>query len=167
MESSKDISLCHPYLQQKWPLVLDLYKKIMRKDLFITCAYRSVEEQARLYAQGRSTPGDIVTKIDGVTKMGLHNFTTQDGNPCALALDVCVSRIPIEIKIMPTWDEELYYPLGYIAEQVGLIWGGDWKDFSGKSHNDSLPHGDLPHLQVPFRIEEPSRASGFALPEAM
>ena len=72
----------------------------------LSCAKRSDEEQARLYAQGRTTPGEIVTWV----KHSKH----QDGK----AFDVTA---PIEdLK-----------RLGKIGKRIGLIYGGDWtqKDY--------------------------------------
>lgn len=51
-------------------------------NLRITSGYRSIEEQNRLYAQGRTTPGSIVTNAKG--GQSFHNF--------ALAFDV-VDRV--------------------------------------------------------------------------
>lgn len=49
----------------------------------ITRTYDSLNTQAKLYAQGRTAPGKIVTKI----KKGWHNLR-KDGKPCAHAIDV-------------------------------------------------------------------------------
>lgn len=48
-------------------------------DLFITCGYRNIEEQNRLYAQGRSVPGNIVTNAKG--GQSFHQYR--------VAIDVC------------------------------------------------------------------------------
>lgn len=135
MESSKDVKDCHEYLQKRWPLVVDLYKRITTRDLFITSTYRSPEHQKALYEQGRSTPGEIVTQIDGITKKSMHNYYP------ALAFDVCVDLDPGVAKVIASWKPEHYEPLGYVCEQLGLVWGGSWK------------WRDLPHIQVPREIE--------------
>lgn len=97
------------------------------KSLLITCSYRSPAEQQRLYAQGRTTPGQIVTQIDGVTKLSNHNHKP------ARALDVCVL---VGGKV--SWDPAEYEPLGPLALKYGLIWGGNWPHFK-----------DYPHLELP------------------
>ena len=132
---SKDIADCHPYLIARWPLVRDMFKQIMQNDLFLTSTYRSPETQAKLYAQGRTTPGQIVTSIDGVSRKSFHNFYP------ARAFDVCVD-MDLTDAVKPSWREELYKPLGYIAREVGLIWGGGWTSFK-----------DMPHLQIPRSVE--------------
>jgi peptidoglycan L-alanyl-D-glutamate endopeptidase CwlK len=50
--------------------------------IFIVRTYDTLTKQEKLYAQGRTTPGKIVTKI----KKGWHNIR-QDGKPCARAID--------------------------------------------------------------------------------
>ena len=42
-------------------------------DWGIHVGHRSVEEQQRLYAQGRETEGPIVTHIDGINRKSKHN----------------------------------------------------------------------------------------------
>ena len=46
--------------------------KEMGRELIIVSAYRSLEAQAKLYAQGRSAPGKIVTRA--VAGSSPHNF---------------------------------------------------------------------------------------------
>ncbi len=136
MEDSRDIKDCHPYLQEKWPLVLDLYQRITGKSLVITCTYRTPQTQQKLYQQGRTTPGDIVTQIDGFNKASNHNKYP------ARALDVCVNgAAPGEMKVAPLWDEYLYFPLIGICNSVGLISGGSWKHFK-----------DWPHIELPSEM---------------
>ena len=88
-------------------------------DLLIYCTYRSGEEQDMLYAQGRTTPGKIVTNARaGQSK---HN-NTSNGHPSALAYD-CVPCIGGK----PQWsDIKLYARVGQIGESVGLKWAGRW-----------------------------------------
>ncbi|TXH19809.1 MAG: peptidase M15 [Hyphomicrobiaceae bacterium] len=58
--------------------------------VLLTCTYRSDEEQAKLYAQGRTTPGKIVTNAKpGKSK---HNNTAPDGTPAAEAFDIVPVR---------------------------------------------------------------------------
>lgn len=132
MDDSKDIKDCHATLQEKWPQILALYKKITGKSLVITCTYRSPEVQNKLYQQGRTTEGDIVTQIDGITKKSNHNFYP------ARAFDVCVNAAPPDaLKVAPIWDEPMYYPLIGICDSLGLVSGGSWKHFK-----------DFPHIEL-------------------
>jgi peptidoglycan L-alanyl-D-glutamate endopeptidase CwlK len=112
-------------------------------DLLITCTYRSGEEQDALYAQGRTTPGHIVTKAKaGQSK---HNISI-NGKPSALAYDVVPLRNgkPVwgtkgdGIDNDPTDDDkddlELWQRIGAIGEALGLKWAGRWKKFKEYPH---------------------------------
>lgn len=84
----------------------------------LTCGYRSIEEQNRLYARGRTLPGTVVTNAQG--GYSWHNF--------GLAADyafVVGGRI--------TW-EGPWRIFGRIARECGLEWGGDWKTFPDRPH---------------------------------
>ena len=96
----------------------------------ITCGYRSPNEQAKLYAKGRTAPGNIVTYIDGKKKKGKHNY-----NP-SKAVDIVVYDENNKV----TWDEKYYIKIGEsikdIANDLGIniIWGGDWLTFKDYPH---------------------------------
>lgn len=53
-------------------------------DFSIVSGFRTVREQQKLYAQGRTEPGEIVTEKDGVLNLSDH----QKGE----AVDICVWR---------------------------------------------------------------------------
>ncbi len=92
--------------------------------LHITDGFRSPEEQNKLYAQGRTTKGKIVTYKKG--GQSRHN------------LGEAVDVVPI-INGQPSWSESFNWSrIGKWAAQVGLDWGGNWKTFK-----------DRPHLELP------------------
>jgi len=80
--------------------------------------YRSKEEQNRLYAQGRTTPGKIVTNARG--GYSWHNY--------GLAADYAFI-----VNGQLTWDGP-WKVFGRIARESGLEWGGDWKTFPDRPH---------------------------------
>ena len=99
----------------------------------LTSTYRSQEEQNALYEIGRSKPGRKVTWT-------LHSRHTQRD-----AFDIAVIK-----EGKPTWDTKVsvnendipdYFEAGKIGQEVGLIWGGTFKNSKG----DPLP--DFPHFQ--------------------
>jgi peptidoglycan L-alanyl-D-glutamate endopeptidase CwlK len=94
---------------------------------FLTCTFRTNEEQAELYAKGRTKPGKKVTNI---RKGGKHNVYP------ALAFDVAFKDAEDKLD----WSPDLFAKFAAIikANFNGLIkWGGDWKTFK-----------DLPHFEV-------------------
>lgn len=81
-------------------------------DLRVIDGYRTVEQQDRLYAQGRTLPGNIVTKAKG--GFSNHNF--------GLAIDV----VPFENGKF-NWNTKYYPVIGLVGESRGLEWGIDGK----------------------------------------
>lgn len=82
--------------------------------LAITSARRSYEEQAALYAQGRTAPGPIVTYAPPGTSLHEHGR----------AFDVA----PLNSAGKPHWPEDpaLWEAIGKRGEALGLKWGGRW-----------------------------------------
>jgi peptidoglycan L-alanyl-D-glutamate endopeptidase CwlK len=88
--------------------------------LRITQTRRTWDEQAQIYAQGRTAPGKVVTHAP--PGHSWHNF--------GRAFDVCfMGKEPYPD------DDSVWEYIGAIGETVGLEWGGRWK----------VP--DKPHLQ--------------------
>jgi len=101
-------------------------------DILVTCTYRSDEEQARLYAQGRTKPGLKVTNAKPGQSM--HNFRF-NGKPASLAVDIVplVNGKPVWSATAPVWQK-----VGKLGETAGLEWAGRWKRFR-----------EFPHFQHP------------------
>jgi len=82
-------------------------------DLLVTCTLRSNDEQAKLYAQGRSTSGVIATNARPGTSA--HNF--------GLAMDV----VPL-INGKPYWNftrrDPTWSKIGELGQAAGLQWLG-------------------------------------------
>ena len=89
-------------------------------DLLVTSTYRDSESQDALYAQGRSTPGNIVTRAKA--GQSWHNWRC--------ALDV----VPL-VNGKAIWDDQaLWKQVGEIGKSCGLEWAGDWKTFKEYPH---------------------------------
>lgn len=123
---SRDINDCHPDLQKIVPVFLHACH-VENIDILITCTYRSSDEQNKLYAQGRTAPGKIVTNaIGGQSK---HNFTI-NGKPASKAFDF----VPM-LNGKPAWNSlDLFKRAGEIGESLGLEWAGRWKGFKELAH---------------------------------
>ena len=84
----------------------------------LTWGYRSIEEQNKLYAKGRTAPGNIVTNAYG--GYSWHNF--------GLAADYA---FVIGGKVTWTGPWDIF---GRIAKECGLEWGGSWTRFKDRPH---------------------------------
>lgn len=118
----------HPVLAERMARVLAAMEALGHP-MTVTCGLRSQAEQARLYQQGRTTPGAIVTHADGVKVPSRH----QSGRAvdCAFMVDNA-----------PSWRDDLpWKAYGYAGIAVGLTWGGLWRGL-----------GDRPHLELPQEI---------------
>jgi peptidoglycan L-alanyl-D-glutamate endopeptidase CwlK len=115
--ASRKIEDLHPDLQ---PLCRAFLAQAEKQDIdvLITCTYRSNAEQDALYAQGRTTPGRIVTNAKA--GQSAHNHAI-DGKPAAKAFDVVplVDGKPQWEASHPAWQE-----LGKIGMGLGLNWYG-------------------------------------------
>lgn len=87
-------------------------------DVLIYCTARSADEQAALYARGRTAPGPIVTAArPGQSK---HN---PDADGWAWAFDA----VPLAHG-KPLWDDDAaLLQMGVCGEQCGLTWAGRWR----------------------------------------
>ena len=90
-------------------------------DLLVTSTYRDFESQAALYAQGRTTPGNIVTNAPAGSSF--HNYK------CA------VDIVPL-INGKPNWNtnDPVWNNIGVLGEQAGLKWAGRWQSFKEMAH---------------------------------
>jgi peptidoglycan L-alanyl-D-glutamate endopeptidase CwlK len=102
-------------------------------------AFRSWDEQDTLYAQGRTTPGDIVTDAEGGDSY--HNW--------GLAFDCA----PVENGTI-NWDDiNTFNKMGSLGQQVGLEWGGNWTSYD-------ITLVDPPHFQYTFGLNTEQLLNG-------
>ncbi|MEI6847101.1 MAG: M15 family metallopeptidase [Chlorobiaceae bacterium] len=123
MISSRKVDDLNPIVQEKCRKFVDECEKA-DIDLLITSTYRDIESQNALYAQGRTTPGKIVTNAKG--GQSWHNWR--------VAFDV----VPLR-NGKPVWnstgnDLVLWQTLGQLGKSCGLEWAGDWKTFKEMAH---------------------------------
>lgn len=116
---ARDTFLLHPHIQE---ICRDfIYKcKLSGIDVIITQTLRTKAEQDSLYAQGRTKPGNIVTKCR--YPMSPHCWG-------------CAFDIAVKVDGKVTWGHpELYRKAGQIGKSLGLVWGGDFKSFIDTPH---------------------------------
>lgn len=107
-------------------MALDLLKRASDQgiQLVVTSTYRSFADQAKLYAQGRTEPGAIVTYAKPGWSM--HNHRR--------AFDVAIKTSPGDDTPANYFDGP-WGTVGQLGESVGLEWGGRWS------------HADRPHFE--------------------
>ena len=108
-------------------------------DLLVTSTYRDNTSQDALYAQGRTTPGKIVTNAKAGESF--HNYR------CA------VDVVPI-VAGKPRWNvkDEVWQKVGSLGKAAGLEWAGDWKRFREYPHFQYTGGLNLAQLQQGSKI---------------
>lgn len=96
--------------------------------LRVTSGFRSIEEQDQIYAQGRTSPGNIVTNAKGGES--LHNY--------GVAIDIVDRYRGYNVD----WNE-----LGELGESLGFEWGGRWAVFVDKPHFEMKKGYELSDFQ--------------------
>ena len=117
---ARDITQLHPRLQDKIAELKELCKK-EGLNIGIGECFRSVAEQDKLYAQGRTTSGSIVTNAKGSTYSSQHQW--------GIAFDFFKN-----VKGHEYDDTAFFNRVGALAKSIGLAWGGDWKSPVDKPH---------------------------------
>lgn len=121
--SEKVIATLLPEVQ---PIAQALIQKSVEMgiNIKIISGLRTYEEQDALYAQGRTTPGNIVTNARGGHSN--HNF--------GIAFDVGVFE---GNKYLP--ESTKYKVVGALGMDLGLEWGGNWKSIVDQPHFQLRP----------------------------
>lgn len=122
----------HPALIEKVGRILTAMDALGHP-MMVTDGVRSTEAQQRLYAQGRTAPGKIVTFADGVTKKSNHQAKA-DG--FGHAVDCCfLVDIDGDGPDDPSWAMTHPWSLyGAMARTLGLRWGGDFVSLRDYPH---------------------------------
>jgi peptidoglycan LD-endopeptidase CwlK len=124
----------HPVVAQK-EAELAAEAKEKGISIVITDGFRSADEQNKLYQQGRTNSGLIVTNVKG--GYSYHNY----GLAIDFALRTKTGNVIWDLEFdgnrngKPDWMEVVD-----IAKQKGFSWGGDWEG----------SFKDYPHLQMDF-----------------
>ncbi len=122
--STKNMGAVHAVVKET---TLEVIKRAYKEgiNVQISAGYRSNAEQQRLFNQGRTTPGNIVTNAK--PGQSLHNY--------GLAVDYFLTN---ESGTTAIWTVNANWRrVATIAKSLGFEWGGDWTGFV-----------DYPHLQM-------------------
>lgn len=136
----KDVTQLHPIMQCK---VKELIAECKKQNIIIETreCVRTKAEQDKLYAQGRTEKGSIVTNAKGSSYSSMHQW--------AIAADIVIamdSNKNGKIDINDLYNSKLLKVVGTIGKAIGLEWGGTWKSIV-----------DLPHYQLPFWGSTPTQ----------
>lgn len=107
----------------------DIVRKILTEAeksghrVLLTSGRRTMAEQARLYAKGRTEAGKIVT--NALPGSSAHNF--------GLAVDFCPFK-PDGKTLDWNDDSTVWEVVGVIAEHNSMMWGGRFHSFVDKPH---------------------------------
>ncbi|MCY7567009.1 peptidoglycan-binding protein [Bacillus safensis] len=124
---------------------IEMIKQAYKEGIFvqITSGYRSFAEQNKLYAQGRTAPGKIVTNAKG--GQSNHNY--------GLAIDYVLLSADGK-KALWTVNKK-WRRVAQIGKSLGFSWGGDWKSFKDYPHLEMMGGLTLSQLQAgkrPFLV---------------
>ena len=136
---SRDIKLLHPEVQAIIPKFLDECKK-QGLIVKVTDTLRTKEEQDKLYAQGRTEAGNIVTWVK--YPYSNHNW--------GMAFDICRNDGKGAYNDSDGW----FSKVGQIGKKFGLEWGGDWKGTPDKPHFELTKYGTTNTLVNKFGVFE-------------
>ncbi|MBG9911736.1 peptidase M15 [Bacillus xiamenensis] len=117
---------------------IEMIKQAYKEGIFvqITAGYRSIAEQNKLYAQGRTDSGKIVTNARG--GQSNHNY--------GLAVDYVL--LSSDGK-KPLWTvNEKWRRVAQIGKSLGFSWGGDWKSFKDYPHLEMMGGLTISQLQA-------------------
>lgn len=136
-------------LQGLHPVVAAKAEQLLRRTyaegiyIGIVHGFRTMAEQAAIYAQGRSVPGPIATNAR--PGESYHNY--------GLAVDFAL--------LTPDWSDYIWNErdpkwkrAAAIGKELGFEWGGDWRSFK-----------DYPHLEYTFGLSIKQLQSGVKPPQ--
>lgn len=113
-----------PFLQKALDVLAEC--RSLGHEYWAIRGYSTWVEQAKLYFQGRTSPGPIVTSAG--PGFSAHNY--------GIAIDFCRDVDTARSGLQPGWGSKDYDILGEVALAHGLVWGGTWS------------HPDKPHVQL-------------------
>ena len=136
---SRDITLLHPEVQVIIPKFLEECKK---RGLIVktTDTVRTKQEQDKLYAQGRTEAGKIVTWVK--YPYSNHNW--------GMAFDICRNDGKGAYNDSDNW----FRKVGEVGKKFGLEWGGDWKGTPDKPHFELTKYGSTNDLVKKYTTPE-------------
>ena len=126
--SAKNVATLHHKVQQvfkNWIAECQILAKAYNYEYKAISGNRSWQEQAKIYAQGRTAPGKVVTNA----KPGYSNHNY------GIAVDMGVFANGKYLDASnPGKAEAFHREAAKIAEKYNIEWGGSWKSFKDYPH---------------------------------
>jgi len=126
--SSKNVATLHSKVQQvfkNWIAECQIMAAAHGYEYKAISGNRTWEEQAKIYAQGRTSPGKIVTNA----KPGYSNHNY------GIAVDMGVFKSGKYLdELKPAEAEAFHSKAAIIADKYNIEWGGNWKSFKDYPH---------------------------------
>ena len=141
MLCSRDISRLRADVAANCRLFVEECKK-QGLPVLVTETVRDEEYQAKLYAQGRTKPGKIVTN---------QKTPSFHSDKAGLAFDIAKN-----VKGHEYDDLAFFNRCGEIGKKIGFSWGGDWLSLQDKPHFQWDNHGTYTAAMVRARKLPPS-----------
>lgn len=135
--SKKELRTMDPKLQEVFSLAL----KLSNVDFGISEGHRAISRQKKLYARGRTEPGDIVTNIDGVNDLSDHNYSPSKAGD-----------IYAFVNGRANYDDIYMMYLGGVITSAAKVldveikWGGNWDGDGILLTDQNLK--DAPHYAI-------------------
>ena len=109
-------------------------------DICVVAGYRSIEQQDAIYAQGRTTAGNIVSNAKG--GQSFHNWK-------------CAMDFAPQVNGYINWNDiDSFKRCGAIAKSIGFEWGGDFpnlQDWGHLQYTLGYPITDFQNGNVDYR----------------
>jgi peptidoglycan L-alanyl-D-glutamate endopeptidase CwlK len=126
--SSKNVATLHSKVQQvfkNWIAECQIMAAAHGYEYKAISGNRTWDEQAKIYAQGRTSPGKIVTNA----KPGYSNHNY------GIAVDMGVFKDGKYLDgLKPAEAQAFHNKAAVIAEKYNIEWGGSWKSFKDYPH---------------------------------
>lgn len=126
--SAKNVATLHPKVQEifrNWIAESQILAKAHGYEYKAISGNRTWDEQSKIYAQGRTSPGKIVTNA----KPGYSNHNY------GIAVDMGVFKDGKYLDgSKPAEAEQFHRKAAIVAEKYNLEWGGSWKTFKDYPH---------------------------------
>jgi peptidoglycan L-alanyl-D-glutamate endopeptidase CwlK len=139
--SAKNVASLHSKVQQifrNWIVECQILAKAFNYEYKAISGNRTFEEQAKIYAQGRTAPGKIVTNA----KPGYSNHNY------GIAVDMGVFKDGKYLDgSKPSEAETFHRKAAKIAEKYNIEWGGSWKSFKDYPHFEYKTRKSLAQLR--------------------